>query len=138
MVKNLPAKAEDSGSILGNIPWRRKWELTPVFLPGNPMDRGAWQAAVHGVLKSWTQLSDTYMLIPSSQFIHSCLYPLVTISLVLWYIFLNCRAMKYCIFTWTQTIFLRLQASHGLQSFSLFVSKIKDYPTVHKQSRLSF
>ena len=24
----------------------------------NPMDRGAWWAAVHGVTKSWTQLSD--------------------------------------------------------------------------------
>ena len=24
----------------------------------NSMDRGAWQAAVHGVTKSWTQLSD--------------------------------------------------------------------------------
>ena len=24
----------------------------------NPMDGGAWQAAVHGVMKSWTQLSD--------------------------------------------------------------------------------
>ena len=24
----------------------------------NPMDRGAWQAAVHGVAKSQTQLSD--------------------------------------------------------------------------------
>ena len=23
-----------------------------------PMDKGAWQAAVHGVAKSWTQLSD--------------------------------------------------------------------------------
>jgi len=23
-----------------------------------PMDRGAWRAAVHGVTKSWTQLSD--------------------------------------------------------------------------------
>ena len=22
--------------------WRRKWQLTPVFLPGNPMDRGGW------------------------------------------------------------------------------------------------
>ena len=22
----------------------------------NPMDRGAWQATVHGVAKSWTQL----------------------------------------------------------------------------------
>ena len=24
----------------------------------NPMDRGAWQATVHGVAKSWTELSD--------------------------------------------------------------------------------
>ena len=24
----------------------------------NPMDRGAWQAIVHGVTKSWTRLSD--------------------------------------------------------------------------------
>ena len=24
----------------------------------NPMDGGAWQAAVHGVAKSWTQLND--------------------------------------------------------------------------------
>ena len=26
---------------------------------GNPMDRGAWQATVHGVTKSWTALSDS-------------------------------------------------------------------------------
>ena len=25
---------------------------------GNPMDGGAWKAAVHGVAKSWTRLSD--------------------------------------------------------------------------------
>ena len=29
--------------------WRRKWQSTPVFYLGNPMDRGAWQATVHGV-----------------------------------------------------------------------------------------
>ena len=73
--------------------WRRKWQPTPVFLPGkshgprslvgcrlwgrteldttegngtplqyscleNPMDGGAWWAAVHGVAKSRSQLSD--------------------------------------------------------------------------------
>ena len=27
---------------------------------GNPMDRGPWQAAVHGVTKSWTRLSDEH------------------------------------------------------------------------------
>ena len=26
------------------------------------MDRGAWQATVHGVAKSWTQLSDFHFL----------------------------------------------------------------------------
>ena len=25
-----------------------------------PKDRGAWQATVHGVAESWTQLSDKY------------------------------------------------------------------------------
>ena len=38
--------------------WRRKWQRTPVFLLENSMDGGAWQAAVHGVAKSWTRLSD--------------------------------------------------------------------------------
>ena len=30
---------------------------TPVFLPENPMDRGAWRATVHTVAEGWTQLS---------------------------------------------------------------------------------
>ena len=35
-VKNLPAMQEDQGLIpgLGRFPRRRKWQLTPVFLPG--------------------------------------------------------------------------------------------------------
>ena len=35
----------------GKIPWRGKWQPTPVFLPGHPLDRGAWWATVHGVTK---------------------------------------------------------------------------------------
>ena len=82
----------------GMIPWRREWQPSSVFFPGesygqrsqegcgpwdckeldtteqltgegngaplqcsrleNPMDGGAWRAAVHGVVKSWTRLSD--------------------------------------------------------------------------------
>ena len=34
------------------IPWRRKWQSTPVFLPGESNDRGAWRATVHRVAKS--------------------------------------------------------------------------------------
>ena len=39
-------------------PWRRKWQPTPVFLLGNPMDRGARQSIAHGAAKSQTRLSD--------------------------------------------------------------------------------
>ena len=40
------------------IPWRRAWQPTPIFLPGECIDRGAWQTTVHGITKSWTQLRD--------------------------------------------------------------------------------
>ena len=36
------------------IPWRRKWQPTPVFLLENPMDRGGWWATVCGITKSQT------------------------------------------------------------------------------------
>ena len=36
--------------------WRRKWQPTPVFLSGNPRDRGAWWASVYGVAQSQTRL----------------------------------------------------------------------------------
>jgi len=59
-VKTPPANAGDAGSIPG-------WGRFPVGGNGNPlqysclenpMDRGAWRTRVHGVMKSWTQLSD--------------------------------------------------------------------------------
>ena len=40
-----------------DIPWRRKWQPTPVFLLGNPMDRGTWKPTVQGGAKSRTQLT---------------------------------------------------------------------------------
>ena len=37
--------------------WRRKWQPTPVFLPGESQGRGgAWWAAVSGVAQSRTRL----------------------------------------------------------------------------------
>ena len=36
--------------------WRRKWQPTPVFLPGESRDVGAYWAAVYGVAQSWTRL----------------------------------------------------------------------------------
>ena len=29
----------------------KRWQPTPVFLPGNPTDRGDWWATVHGVIR---------------------------------------------------------------------------------------
>ena len=41
---------------VGKISFRRKWQLTPVVLPGKSrqkyQDRGAWWAIVHGSQKS--------------------------------------------------------------------------------------
>ena len=49
---------EDVGSIsIGKIPWRGAWKPFQYSCLENPMDRGAWQAAVHRVAKSWTQLN---------------------------------------------------------------------------------
>ena len=49
MVKNLPAMLE---TWFRKIPWRRKWQPTPVFMPGESLlDRGAWQVTVHRVAR---------------------------------------------------------------------------------------
>ena len=37
--------------------WRRKWQPTPVFLPGESQGGEAWWAAVYGVAQSWTRLN---------------------------------------------------------------------------------
>ena len=59
MVKNPPANAGDLGSIPGSerSPERNGYPLQYSCLK-NSMDREAWQAIVHGVTKSQTQLSD--------------------------------------------------------------------------------
>ena len=48
--------------------WRRKWQPTPVFLPGESQGRGAWWAAVYGVSKSQTRLK----WLSSSSTLHVC------------------------------------------------------------------
>jgi len=46
---------------VGKIPWRRKWQPTPVFLPRESHERGAWRATVHVVTNSlghdWSNLA---------------------------------------------------------------------------------
>ena len=74
VVKNPPANARvvrDEGSISGSRrspgggnghPFQDSWLE-------NPMDRGSWQATVHGVAKSWTELKRLNM--------HACLSEMV-------------------------------------------------------------
>ena len=61
MLKNLPANAgnvRDAGSIpgLGRSPGAGNGNPLQCSCVENPMDRGAWQATVHRVSKSPTQL----------------------------------------------------------------------------------
>ena len=43
------------------IPWRGTWQPTQYPYLGNTVDRGAWQAIVHRVIQSWTQLKQLSM-----------------------------------------------------------------------------
>ena len=63
MVNNLPTNAGDSGDAglipgLGRSPGGGNGNLLQYSCQENPVDRGAWQATVRGVAKSWTSLSN--------------------------------------------------------------------------------
>ena len=59
VVKNLSANTGDARDVdltpgLGRSPGEGNGNPLQYFCLENPMDRGAWQAAVHGVTKSQT------------------------------------------------------------------------------------
>ena len=60
VVKNPPASAGDTGSIPGSgrSPGEGNGNPFQYSCLGNPMDRGAWWATVHGITKKWTPLGD--------------------------------------------------------------------------------
>ena len=51
-------KTQEFAPWVKKIPWRRKWQPTPVFLPGKSRGGGAWRATICVAAKSWTRLSD--------------------------------------------------------------------------------
>ena len=66
MVKSLPANVgdlRDKSSIpeLGRSPGGGHGNPLQYSSLGNPKDRGAWQAIVHAVAKSWTRLKQFSM-----------------------------------------------------------------------------
>ena len=70
MVKNPPVMWETQVQSLGReVPLEKEMATHSSTLAlGNPMDRGAWRAAVHGVAEGRIPLSDRHSL-PS---LHSC------------------------------------------------------------------
>ena len=57
LLKNLPARQKTWVQSLGlEVPLKEGMAIHSRILAWRiPMDRGAWQATVHGVTKSWTQ-----------------------------------------------------------------------------------
>ena len=108
MVKNLPANAGDARDtvlIPGSERSPRVGNGHPLqyFCLGNPIDRGAWQAAAHGIAKSRTQLSEsTTIILYIYLYIHTHIhiYVIITIHLVnihhLTYFFLTMRTFRTC------------------------------------------
>ena len=82
VVKNSPANEGDPGSIpdLGRSPAEGNGNLLKYSCLGNPMDRGAWQATIHGLAQTWTQLSNWTTL----TIVYKCF---VLESSVLWVLF---------------------------------------------------
>ena len=58
VVKNSPAVQEPEETWVGFLSQEETLQeekaIIPVFLPGDRMDQGTWQAVVHGVAKSQT------------------------------------------------------------------------------------
>ena len=70
MVKHLPAMWDTRVQSLGWEDPLEKRNSTPLQYSclENSVDRGAWQATVHGISKSWTQLNDfTFTLLKGIQ-----------------------------------------------------------------------
>ena len=57
-MKNLPARPEmrrhEFDPWVGKIPWRRKWQLMPVVLPGKSHGERSLLGSVHRVTDSQT------------------------------------------------------------------------------------
>ena len=80
VVKNLPTNAGDARHV-SSIPTSRRSPGVGNGNPlqysclGNPMDRGAWWATVHGVATSRTWLSTTYCQFPAALALQAAHHP---------------------------------------------------------------
>ena len=98
VVKNPPANAEnagDTGSIpgCGRSPGGRNGNPLQYSYLENPMDGGAWWAAVHGVTKRWIQLSE-----------HACTLFNFSLSYCFEFRFLNGKESACSAETWVRSL----------------------------------
>ena len=49
--KESTCNAGDSWSLVRKMPWRRKWQLTPIFLPGKFHGQRSLRATVQGIIR---------------------------------------------------------------------------------------
>ena len=107
--KESASIAGDLGSILwsGKYPWRRKWQPTPVFLPGNSMERGTWWSIVHSIANTWTWLKWLHMFMYVLG-IHVCVHVCTSLRLYMYVHVLDiyrymciymCVCVCVCVFT---------------------------------------
>ena len=85
-VKNLPTMQESwVDPWVGRIPWSRNGYKVQYSYLEISKDRGAWQAAAHGITKSWTRLSNSHF--HCHPFNHPSWH--IAIFMSLWYEFPN-------------------------------------------------
>ena len=63
--------------------WRRKWQPSPVFLPGESQGWGAWRAAISGVTQSRTRLKRLSSMLRSGIF---CWWHSLSLTLYLFHL----------------------------------------------------
>ena len=60
-----------SHSLFTFMQWRRKWQPTPVHVPGESQGQGSLVAAIYGVAQSWTLLKQLSSSRSSKQLTHT-------------------------------------------------------------------
>ena len=71
---------------LGRSPGGGKWQLTPVFSPENPVDRGGWQVTVQRVtengtgLSNYTRMSGQFLIKSNTYLVYNLTIPRVGVS----------------------------------------------------------
>ena len=80
MFQLLLSPNKDTVRLPSGLPWRGKCDRPQCSCLENPVDRGAWRAAVHGVTKSGTRLSDQHTAFGGRKGLGSAVPPLRSLT----------------------------------------------------------